>query len=221
MVPFDQTLRALVSALSAFLTGALAVPALTVADEPGGFDFYVLALSWSPTYCAQEGNPSEPQCALPASDFIVHGLWPQYESGYPQYCESDRSNWVSRETIDALRDIMPGGGLVGYQWRKHGLCAGLDEDEYFTLVRRAYDRVAMPEPLTELAEERKLSPQAIEGAFAEANKGLSIDAMSVQCRDGTFTEIRICLTKGLEFRSCDEVDADRCRARTVTVPAAR
>jgi len=32
-----------------------AVPALAGSDRAGVFDYYVLSLSWSPTWCAQEG----------------------------------------------------------------------------------------------------------------------------------------------------------------------
>ena len=30
-------------------------------NEPGKFDFYVLALSWSPSYCEQEGERAPAQ----------------------------------------------------------------------------------------------------------------------------------------------------------------
>src|ERR1043165_7451023 len=59
---------------------------------PGQFDFYVLALSWSPSYCeaARERAPArEPdqQCSGRPFSFVVHGLWPQYEQGFPSFCQ--------------------------------------------------------------------------------------------------------------------------------------
>ena len=51
-----------------------------------GFDFYVLALSWSPSYCEAEGaeaNQQQCKAARPYA-FIVHGLWPQFERGFPR-----------------------------------------------------------------------------------------------------------------------------------------
>jgi ribonuclease T2 len=218
-VPFDRTLRT-TAAVAAFAIAGL-VQSAPHADEAGAFDFYLLSLSWSPTYCAQEGEPSDAQCALPDPDFIVHGLWPQHESGYPEYCDSDESNWVARETIDAVRDIMPSGGLVGHQWRKHGMCSGLSDADYFSLVRHAYGSVVIPESLDRPEIDRRLSPDDIEDAFAAANEGLEPDHMSVQCRDGAFTEIRICMTKDLQFRRCEEVDAETCGANSIAVPSAR
>ena len=57
-------------------------------NEPGKFDYYVLALSWSPSYCqaAQERAPNrapDQQCSGRPFSFVVHGLWPQYERGFP------------------------------------------------------------------------------------------------------------------------------------------
>ena len=58
-------------------------------NEPGKFDFYVLALSWTPSYCEAEGDrrSGDEQCqrGRPYS-FVVHGLWPQYERGFPRSC---------------------------------------------------------------------------------------------------------------------------------------
>ena len=62
--------------------------------QPGQFDFYVLALSWSPSFCQdseERGREAREQCGLgrPYS-FVVHGLWPQYERGFPRSASSRR-----------------------------------------------------------------------------------------------------------------------------------
>src|SRR5208337_982386 len=176
---------------------------------PGDFDYYVLAMSWSPTYCdgREEGDggrdrydpgggygrdrydggggygrdrydggggygrdrydgggygrdrydgggysryhfygrqdydrnddsrgysrrrgDSDQQCsgARPYS-FVLHGFWPQYERrGWPEMCESDKRPWVPQETIDQMMDIMPSRQLVIQEYKKHGVCSGLD-----------------------------------------------------------------------------------------------
>src|SRR5664279_6001869 len=53
-------------------------------NAPGEFDFYVLSLSWSPSFCEQasergNGGRSGAQCGGRPFSFVVHGLWPQYE----------------------------------------------------------------------------------------------------------------------------------------------
>ena len=65
-------------------------------NAPGEFDFYVLALSWSPSFCeaaAERGNSGRSQqiqCGGRPFSFVVHGLWPQYERGFPELLPAAR-----------------------------------------------------------------------------------------------------------------------------------
>jgi len=189
------------------------------ADEAGQFDFYVLALSWSPTYCKQEGrNASRHQCDVRTPfRFIVHGLWPQYERGYPANCPGVPRR-IDREIAVSMEDIMPSHNLVFHQWRKHGTCSGLSADRYFELTREAYEKVAIPGAFRKLNKRGKASPATVEKAFRLANLGLTEDGMAVVCDQGELEEVRICMTKDLEFRACDEVDRKSCRAGNLSVP---
>src|SRR5215470_7016408 len=48
-------------------------------NAAGQFDYYVLALSWSPSFCEiATGNARRQQCGVRPFSFVVHGLWPQY-----------------------------------------------------------------------------------------------------------------------------------------------
>src|SRR5262249_49131550 len=83
---------ALALAACAALLGLTAGPAAADdprQNEPGKFDFYVLALSWSPSYCDSLGERAQQQaeCGERPYAFIVHGLWPQYEEGFPEFCK--------------------------------------------------------------------------------------------------------------------------------------
>ena len=103
-------------------------------DEPGQFDFYVLSLSWSPSFCeeaSERGNEgrSQAQCGGRPFSFVVHGLWPQYEHGFPEYC--DRDSWLDRDIMRSMLDLMPAPGLIFNEWKKHGTCAGLGPQPYF------------------------------------------------------------------------------------------
>jgi ribonuclease T2 len=216
VVPFDRTVRRfLVSVVALFAI----ISAASSEDAAGDFDFYVLALSWSPTYCAIESSPDESQCGIERHGFIVHGLWPQYERGYPEYCRSSMSDRVSSSATGAIYDIMPSIGLIRYQWRKHGICAGLSQADYFTLTRLAFEKISIPDEYA--APDRVLTrnPAAIEAAFISANRGLSPRGIAVTCDKGHLDEVRICLTKDLEFRACPEVDRSGCRASRIAVPA--
>jgi ribonuclease T2 len=220
-VPLDPPVTRL---LGLFISLALLSTALCAQERnrPGDFDFYVLSLSWSPTYCATDENPDRRQCDGSNKGFVVHGLWPQFERGYPRDCRSERLPQRIPESIAAgMSDLMPSKGLVFHEWRAHGICSGLYPADYFALVRQAAGRIKIPGELARPAADRRLSPDRIEAAFATANPGLDRFSMAVACEDGAFSEIRICLDKALGFRRCPEVDRDACRAPQPLVPAAR
>jgi ribonuclease T2 len=215
-----MTARARLRAALAVLLLPL-VPAPLPAAEPGDFDFYVLALSWSPSYCADEGERADPvQCGSGARrGFVLHGLWPQYERGYPESCPTDFPLRVPDRLARSMLDIMPSPGLVGYEWRKHGTCTGLDQTRYFEAAREAYSRIRVPNAFLNLDKDTATSAKAVEAAFVEANPGLSAAGIAVSCKGGRMAEIRICLTDALEFRRCREVDASGCRSADIDVPA--
>lgn len=190
-------------------------------DIAGDFDFYVLSLSWSPSWCEAEGEADDPQCdGRRPFAFTVHGLWPQHEDGWPEYCRADRR--PSRADIEGVLDIMPSAGLARYQWRKHGACAGLNPTAYFETMRRARTRIAIPEPYRRLRQWTSVDPNAVEAAFRTANPGLEADAVAVTCDGRRLREVRICLTRDdLSFRDCPDVDRRGCRRSSVAMPPIR
>lgn len=189
-------------------------------DQPGKFDFYVLSLSWSPTFCStQKGGRNDQQCGDDKDfRFIVHGLWPQYEQGYPDFCRTSDPDRVPFSLGQPLLDIMPSMGLIGHEWKKHGSCSGLGQRAYLETIRKAYERVQIPQEMTRGATAQRLSPAQIEDKFVAANPGMSRQGISTSCQGGKFQEIRICMTKDLGFRECQEVDRDSCKASQVVLP---
>lgn len=204
--------------LAALLTLVLSAhPA--AADEPGDFSFYVLSLSWSPSYCELRGAEADrEQCrAAKPHGFIVHGLWPQRERGFPESCAATERT-VPFPMIRALADIMPSQGLIRHEWRRHGTCSGLGQSDYFALLRKARQRVNIPAQFRRLAERRAVEPRALERAFTAANPGLRAEGIAVTCEGALLEDVRICLTKGLDFRACPEVDRRACRRARVELP---
>jgi ribonuclease T2 len=191
---------------------------------PGDFDFYVLALSWSPGFCEIDGGRgrNREQCAPGANlGFVVHGLWPQYERGYPSDCGAFGRS-PSRMAMDQVEGLFPTESLARYQWRKHGTCSGSSPADYFADVRRAREKVKIPPALTAVDSDRSWTALDLERAFVDANPGLRTDMMSVSCRRGVLEEVRICFSKDLRgFRSCQEVDRSGCRAPDFRINAIR
>ncbi|KPF41971.1 ribonuclease T2 [Rhizobium sp. AAP43] len=187
------------------------------------FDFYVLALSWSPTFCLGEAaGRNREQCGEGKNfGFVVHGLWPQYERGYPESCPTDEGDRVPTSLGRTVMDIMPSMGLIGHQWRKHGSCSGLRMQDYFKLVRQASEIVKVPAQFSRPGVQTRLSPQTVETAFIRSNPGLPRSAVAVTCDRDRIDEVRICLDRSLAFRACQEVDRNSCRRADLTVPPIR
>lgn len=186
------------------LAGILATPSVRAAGErPGAFDYYVLALSWTPTWCALTGDDrASPQCDVGRGHgFTLHGLWPQDEIGWPSDCPTSARPPTRGETA-AMVDIMGSSGLAFHQWRKHGACSGLDGATYLATARAAYDAVVRPPAIRALDREVTLPARVVEAAFLDANPGLAADGVTVTCKAGRIQEVRICLTKALRPRTC-------------------
>ncbi|RMD94337.1 MAG: ribonuclease T [Alphaproteobacteria bacterium] len=190
---------------------AAALPARADGERAGDFDYYVLALSWSPTWCALEGEArSSPQCDDNAGfGWVLHGLWPQYEEGWPAWCRTSARNPSRRETA-AMADIMGSAGAAWHQWKKHGRCTGLDPADYFALARLAWERIEKPEVFRRLDRAVKLPASVVEEAFLKANPDLSPQSVTVTCKAGRIQELRICLTRDLAPRACGAEVARDC-----------
>ncbi len=192
-------------------------PAAASADRMAGdFDYYVLSLSWQPSWCRTTGDAQDArECAKDSGrDFTVHGLWPQYEDGWPDYCATAERD-PSRHEVQAMEDLMT-PGLALHQWKKHGTCSGLSAADYFAATRRAFRQVAIPVPFDDLDRNLTLPPLVVEDAFIDANPALSPDGITVTCKAEGLQEVRICLTRDLEPRDCmPDARRDCSRARVL------
>ncbi|MEA2883057.1 MAG: ribonuclease [Bradyrhizobium sp.] len=195
-------------------------------NTPGEFDFYVLSLSWSPSFCeaaAERGSNSrsqQSQCGGRPYSFVVHGLWPQYEHGFPDYCQRPAPR-LDRTIMTSMLDLMPAPGLIFNEWDKHGTCSGLSPRAYFETIRKARAAIKVPSEFLELSEPKTIAPNAVEDAFVKANPGLSNSAVAVICDKTRLSEVRICMSKDLQFRACDEIDRRACRREQVVMPPVR
>ena len=205
-----------------FALGLLALPALAQDNRAGAFDYYLLALSWSPSWCALTGDDrGDPQCdAGTGLTFTVHGLWPQYEQGFPADCFSTNPD-PSRADTAAMTDIMGGAGLAFYEWKKHGRCSGLAARDYFATLRRARDSITIPPVFAAIDHDITIDPSVIEDAFLEQNSQLDADGLTVTCKQGKIQEVRICLTRALQPRACAADVARDCTLQGAELDAVR
>ncbi|NCO21615.1 MAG: ribonuclease T2 [Rhodobacterales bacterium] len=192
----------------------LVLPSLLRAEgeRAGNFEYYVMALSWSPNWCATQGvGRDSPQCATDAGfGWVLHGLWPQYDTGWPSYCHTPQRD-PSRAQTSAMADIMGDAGAAWYQWKKHGRCAGLTAQDYFATARRAFDSITRPPVFQKLDRTVKLPAIVVEQAFLQDNPALTPDMITVTCAEGRIQEARICLSKSLAPRPCGRDVMRDCR----------
>lgn len=212
-------MRWILAAVAAF---CWATSAQAEGERAGDFDYYVLSLSWSSAWCALEGDArDDPQCDEGRGlTFVLHGLWPQYEEGWPSFCRTVERDPTRAETA-AMADIMGGAGLAFYQWKKHGRCSGLSAPAYYGAAREAFDRVTIPDFLAKVSRSLEVPASVIEEAFLEANPGLVRDQITITCKNGLIQEARICLTPDLDFRRCGQDVIRDCRLQDAVLEAVR
>ena len=192
-------------------------------NDPGQFDFYVLSLSWSPSFCeaaGERGTPPQQQCGARPYSFVVHGLWPQYEHGFPEFCQQPAPR-LDRNIVASMLDLMPAPRLIFREWDRHGTCSGLGARAYFDTVRKARAQVRIPERYMEVKEPLLVSPEEVAASFVEANPGMTRDAIAVTCDRRRLGEVRICIGKELHFRPCPETGVRACRRDKVVMPPLR
>jgi len=190
-------------------------PAAQTAVQASGFDYYLLALSWAPQFCATSNRAESSECD-PSRRYglVVHGLWPQNDNGsYPENCAPTRP--VANDTARQLLPIMPSRGLIQHEWKEHGSCTGLEAQSYFGELQQAFAKLQVPQEYRAPAQTVRVSPAEVAQEFADANHAPA-SAFHVACSGGEFSGVNVCLTKDLKYRSCG-AGVRECRARSVTI----
>jgi ribonuclease T2 len=202
------------------IIGWLLVPPREDVTAPDGY--LVLALSWTPSWCALEGAArNDARCdSGSGAGWLVHGLWPQHiQGGWPEFCDTDHIA-PSRTALQGMVDIMGSAGLARHQWAKHGSCSGWDAQEYFAQTRAAFSGLAFPQAISARGQPQRAAPDALLAEFRAANPQFGPDMVTLTCRAGMAQEIRVCLSHDLQPRHCDDGLLSRgCNARSVTLPA--
>ena len=202
------------------------LPAAARGPKSGVFDYFVLALSWSPTYCASDAGQSDNAQCSPGRRFafVVHGLWPQHQNGWPEYCDTQES-WVEQDNIDAMMPVMPSKKLIIHEWKKHGSCVGVSQSDYFRATRLLFENVRIPARYLSPTDDVITTPEQLVSDFVKSNRDLTGSMISVQCgnaRDrARLSELRICLDRRGNFAACGTNETRACRAKTLVMPRVR
>ena len=209
--------------LLALATLCASTQAKRPSGEPGRFDYYAVALSWSPSYCATRHDPD--QCAVGRRlGFVLHGLWPQYERGYPESCSTEK---LTPQVRDQYSGLFPSERLAVHEWKKHGTCSGLDPAAYFILSGKLKNQVAIPRPFQQPATPVRVSYSEFVQAFKSANPKMQQYSVLPFCAAGGryLREIHVCYDKRGVSRSCSQGQVKRsyssCRQETFVLQNVR
>jgi ribonuclease T2 len=176
------------SVRSLLILATLCVP-VQAAQKP--FDYYVLSLSWSPEFCS--AHPKDSQCTRHYG-LVLHGLWPQYNKGYPQSCSNE---WIEKSLIGKFPDLYPSEKLAIHEWQKHGTCSGLAPVDYLKLSQKLKKSVLTPNVLQNLSKPLRVTSSQLNTLIRSSNPKLKADAIVFACADGGrfLQEIYVCFDK--------------------------
>jgi ribonuclease T2 len=160
------------------------------------------------------------QCGDRPFSFVVHGLWPQYDRGFPEFCQNPAPR-LNRNIVSSMLDLMPSPRLIFHEWDRHGTCSGLSANAFFETVRRARAAVKIPDVYLDVQQPLTVNPEEVEDAFVKANPGLTRAGISVACDSRRLNEVRICMSRELKFHDCAEVDRRACRRDKLVMPPVR
>jgi ribonuclease T2 len=197
-----------------FLITSLIVSNSALAQNPGTpgkFDLYVLTLSWSPDYCATNQKPDPNQCNVGKKlGFVLHGLWPQYQKGYPANCSSQKLTPAIKQKFPGL---YPSAGLYNHEWQKHGTCSGKTPEQYLALSKKLKDSVAIPTVYNRPIKPFRTTIAGLKTTFISANSEFTADGIAPYCSDsGRFLkEVFFCYSPDGKAGICSQEVLKRSR----------
>ncbi len=196
------------------LPGRLPQPKLYAVDwknATAASDYYALALSWSPEFCADplRRRNNEFQCQANHFGFVVHGLWPQSNTAknkfdHPRHCRP--SDLLEEKLLKAHLCTVPSVDLMQNEWAKHGTCAFDQPQSYFDRIEALWNALKKPD-LTRILRQQNNAITAgdVRTAFLQANaaSGLAANNLVVRVGSGNYLEeVIVCYAKSFSYQTC-------------------
>ncbi len=201
------------------LAGLFTIPTISEARRPvprpkpkpsqptqtaGQFDYYALTLSWSPDYCATKGGNDPQQCGQGKRlGFVLHGLWPQYNQGYPASCTNEA---FDPQMMKQFPNLYPSSKLYTHEWEKHGTCSGLTQPQYHQLAQALKEGVKIPDRYVRPSQPFRVTLADFKQDFVQANPGFTDQSVAPTCSgSGRFLqEVQVCHSKEGKPSTCSE-----------------
>ncbi|MFK5976556.1 MAG: hypothetical protein QM493_08620 [Sulfurovum sp.] len=176
----------------------------------------LLALSWQNAFC--ESRRYVKECKTHRKRYTdirfgLHGLWPQPRENI--YCGVSRddknfdksSKWnklqalyLDKSTRKELLEVMPGSAsyLHRHEWIKHGTCANMDEDEYYSqaiALTKEFNSAKIGQFFSKNIG-KKVTLQQVKFKMNESFGRGAGNKVELRCKKGLITEIWLNLGGG-------------------------
>jgi ribonuclease T2 len=204
-------------ALLASLVLAACHPSRPVPTPPpppptSDFGFYLLAMTWAPSFCC--GEPTKQQCSQLAGSYAathltLHGLWPNFTDeqsrgrprAWPQFCGTyahcehaeDATCAPDAAVPPELAQLAPAyvtDGLATHEWSKHGSCTSLPPAGYFAAELAAIGTIPNADAL-QSSIGKDLARDDLQRAFGIPPESVVLGC-DAHCR---LTQVGFCLAK--------------------------
>ncbi|KAL8150171.1 hypothetical protein V2J09_019979 [Rumex salicifolius] len=202
-------------------------------NDDRDFDFFYFVQQWPGAYCDSKGKECcYPKMGKPASDFGIHGLWPNYDDGsYPSNCDS--SNSFDESQIEELGSRLEkdwatlacpsGDGLKfwSHEWNKHGTCAESTfsaQRDYFQAALDLKDQTNLLGALKSQGMEANDEFYNLEDIKQAIKKGTGFEAW-VECNideegNSQIYQVYMCVDKsGKKLIKCPVIPRGNCPSR--------
>ena len=134
-----------VRAVPVMVRAAVRRRAAAAARPSANFDFYVLALSWSPSLLRHGRTRPLARAMRAGRQSRLRHAWAV--AAIPERLSQPLPAAIRilpYSALSGLGDLYPDPGLARHEWRQHGLCSGKSPSGYFADVRTARDAIAVP-----------------------------------------------------------------------------
>ncbi|XP_042491013.1 extracellular ribonuclease LE-like [Macadamia integrifolia] len=183
---------------------------------------------WPGSYCDTSSSCCYSTTGKPATNFSIHGLWPNYDNAsYPSNCDSNTPFDLSQITdlVSSLQVSWPSLSCPSsddtkfwaHEWDKHGTSSEdvLNEHGYFAAALNLKDQV----DLLQILESAGIQPdgrfysvdnitQAIAGAVGYTP---GIDCSKDTSSNSQLYQIYLCVdTSGANFIECPVLPSSKC-----------
>ncbi|KAA8532975.1 hypothetical protein F0562_032908 [Nyssa sinensis] len=195
------------------------------------FDFFYFVQQWPGSYCDTKQSCCYPTTGKPATDFGIHGLWPNYNDGsYPSDCDPNSPYNQSKisDLISRLQKSWPtlacpsgtGSSFWSHEWVKHGTCSEsiLTQHGYFKSTLDLKDKLN----LLQILQSAGIEP---DGGFYSLNSITTAIKQAIgytpgiECNvdesgNSQLYQIYICVDKsGSKIIQCPVLPSGRCASQ--------